>query len=100
MGLKRRGTSVVNQKPSDKFRPEGLPSDAWVLVENRPALLRRRRPQNRRVALWNVDLQAFRGPLPTASRSRLARGSGVSGRPSGPEYVGEFLTQGTIGPSQ
>ena len=32
--------------------PEGHPSDAWGLVDNRPALLRRRRPQNGRVAPW------------------------------------------------
>ena len=64
--------------------PEGHPSDAWGLVDNRPALLRRRRPQNGRVAPWTVELQAFQGPLSTASRNRLARGPRRLGTPLGP----------------
>jgi hypothetical protein len=64
----------------------GHPSPAWDLVENRPALLRRRRPSGR-VAPWAKACDAdFEAQEPTASRSRLARGPG-RGTPGSPEFV-------------
>ena len=84
--------------------PRDRPSPAWGLVENRPALFRRRRPGTQR-GRWVWARRAVGDALPHASvpvRPRRPEtgwpaGPAGSGRPRGPQFVCEFLTQDTSG---
>jgi len=87
---------VLNQNLVDNSTgPRDRPSPAWGLVENRPALFRRRRPSGARRA---VNGAFAHRSMPGRSRrpeTGWPAGPAGSGRPRGPCFVGEFLTHDT-----
>jgi len=65
----------LNQKfANDSTGPRERPFPAWGLVENRPAVFRRRRPCGARRAVNGAFVPGCRAGEVTASRNRLARG--------------------------
>ena len=76
----KEGSSSVNRKSADNFiGPRDRPSPAWGLVENRPALLRRRRSCGARragggVFPWASCPGGPGVPKPAGPRAQRARG--------------------------
>jgi len=98
-GVAGEGGGVPNQKfTNNPTGPRDRPSPAWGLVENRPALFRRRRPGTQR-GRWVWARRAVKGTLvhgavPVRSRrpeTGWPAGPAGSGWSRGPQFVGEHL---------